>query len=750
MFLTSLKMITMKSRNLILVLALLMVSLTSLSITRVAAHEGHFNVDVGDQYEFVWTSLKDADGFDITDGSYSYPDAPNSSISQGDHFYIEIDTINITSDSPTAFGHFTFADGSTTDEVALMGYFKAMNSSTYNWTYWKTYYEGNGYNVTWTSEYFQYEYENDSSPNYMRFRWENSTGAMLEWELHGFWIGMMGFGTLSEIEITRYESVTDYGVSEGDRIYLKWDILLDADSLPITDGSYSYPDAPNSSISQGDTSILEITTINTSMMGTVAYGRFIFGNETTPEVILMGYVKSREWSHWQLYYIAKGYTIIDTATEFGYDTGSGLTTVWDRSTGVVVDFHLSGFWVNMMGFGTVSEIRLVKAPHEGHFNVFVGDQYEFVWTSLKDADGLPITDGSFVYPDANDSMISQGDNFYLEVLTVNMTMGMSGLTPSVYGEFTFANGATTGEVYLMGYFKPMASWNYTWEYWEDYYISRGYGVNWTAEYFEYVYGDNASDPNYMRFRWDAVDGAMLTWELRGMWPNMMGFGTVKEIRIDRYVSVPTYGVSVGDKIHLQWAVLLDADGMEITDGSYAYPDAPDSAISQGDYFYIEITTINTSMMGTTVYGKFVFGTVSSPEVMLMGYVKTMEWNHWQLYYAAKGYIIISTATQFGYQSGSLMGGPLLRMIWDRSTGSVVEFHLKGFWIQMMGFGTPSEIKLAAGTPPVDTTTTPTTTLPTTTGTTTTTTTSPSVSGFEFGLLVFSMIGVIIIFNRRRR
>ena len=183
------------------------------AVVAVTAHEGHFNVNVGDQFEYVYVSLKDSEGDPITDGSFSYPDANESQISEGDHFYIDIDEINMTTgmsgDTPSVYGNFTFADGSTTGKVFLMGYFKAMNSSEYNWTYWQTYYEDKNYTVTVTADYFEYATANASDPNLMRFRWDYNTGAMLEWELHGFWINMMGFGTLSEIFIQAYESVPE-------------------------------------------------------------------------------------------------------------------------------------------------------------------------------------------------------------------------------------------------------------------------------------------------------------------------------------------------------------------------------------------------------------------------------------------------------------------------------------------------------------------------------------------------------------
>ena len=94
--------------------------------------------------------------------------------------------------------------------------------------------------------------------------------------------------------------------------------------------------------------------------------------------------------------------------------------------------------------------RVNALTHEGHFNVTVGDQYEYVWTSLKDADGNPITDGSYIYPEANDSTISEGDHFYLTVDKINMSAGMSGVSPSIYGNFTFAYGATLDQVALRG------------------------------------------------------------------------------------------------------------------------------------------------------------------------------------------------------------------------------------------------------------------------------------------------------------
>ena len=386
---------------------------------------------------------------------------------------------------------------------------------------------------------------------------------------------------------------------------------------------------------------------------------------------------------------------------------------------------------------------VMAAPaHDGDFNVEVGDQYEFVWSSLKDSEGNAITDASWSYPDANDSQISEGDNFYLDVAVINSSV----MGPTVYGNFTFADGSTTGTVALMGYFKAMNSTSYNWTYWYDYYTDKNYTVTNTTEYFEYNTG-NETHPG-MRFRWDAVDGAMLEWELYQPWIQMMGFGTLSHILIERYESVTDYGVNVGDKIWLKWDVLIDADLNPITDGSYSYPDAPTSNISQGDVFYIEITTMNSSFMGASVYGKFVFGDVSSNETMLMGYVKSMEWNHYQLYYTYKGYTVTNTATQFGYQSGSLMGGPLLKMIWGRTTGSVEEFHLKGYWINMMGFGTPSEIKLVATTDPTITTTT--TTVPVVETTTTTEEeTSAGTSGFEAMFLILSLAGLVVVTRRRK-
>ncbi|MFX0086309.1 MAG: hypothetical protein ACFFAU_11555, partial [Candidatus Hodarchaeota archaeon] len=130
-----------KIKHLVLILGLIFVSFTTLPVNanvNALAHEGHFNVNVGDQYEFVWTSLKDSEGDPITDGSYGYPDAQNSNISEGDHFYLTVDKINMTDSSPSIYGNFTFANGNTLDQVALMGYFKTMNSTEYNWTYWET------------------------------------------------------------------------------------------------------------------------------------------------------------------------------------------------------------------------------------------------------------------------------------------------------------------------------------------------------------------------------------------------------------------------------------------------------------------------------------------------------------------------------------------------------------------------------------------------------------------------------------
>ncbi|MHA1973905.1 MAG: hypothetical protein ACTSW1_12985 [Candidatus Hodarchaeales archaeon] len=388
-----------------------------------------------------------------------------------------------------------------------------------------------------------------------------------------------------------------------------------------------------------------------------------------------------------------------------------------RKRNFSVVLALTVMLVSMFPLGSMN----ATLNHEGHFAVNEGDRFEFVWTSLKDSDGNNITDGSYSYPDAPSSKISQGDHFYIDIDTINTSM----MGPSIYGNFTFADGSETGTVALMGYVKAMNSTSYNWTYWHDYYTGKNYTVTNNTEYFQYESG-TSGDANYMRFRWDISDGVMLEWEMKGMWIQMMGFGTLSELLITRYESTTDYGVSVGDKIWLQWAVLKDADGEVISDDSYAYPDAPESNISQGDVFYIEITTINSSFMGTVAYGKFVFGDVSSPEVMLMGYIKSREWSHYQLYYAKKGYTVINNATHFGYQSGSEMGGPLLKMVWLKSTGTVVEFWLKGFWIQMMGFGTASEIKLVATTEPKK---------------------SP---GFESLFLLIALVGIAAMASRKRR
>ncbi|MFX0085744.1 MAG: Heimdall-CTERM domain-containing surface protein, partial [Candidatus Hodarchaeota archaeon] len=100
---------------------------------------------------------------------------------------------------------------------------------------------------------------------------------------------------------------------------------------------------------------------------------------------------------------------------------------------------------------------------------------------------------------------------------------------------------------------------------------------------------------------------------------------------------------------------------------------------------------------------------------------------------------------------STMGGPLLKMLWGRSTGVMEEFWLKGYWIQMMGFGTPSEIKLTLDS--IEYYVEPTTTtepVSTTTTTTTTTTTEGRTPGFEFPIFLMAFVTVSIMFTRRRK
>ncbi|PWI48126.1 hypothetical protein CEE45_08150 [Candidatus Heimdallarchaeota archaeon B3_Heim] len=395
-----------------------------------------------------------------------------------------------------------------------------------------------------------------------------------------------------------------------------------------------------------------------------------------------------------------------------------------------------------------SNTALAAVAHEGHFNVEVGDQFEYVWASLKDSEENPVTDASYSYPDAPGSNISEGDHFYIDITEINMTVintTTQETSPYTYGIFSFADGSSTPNVTLRGYFKAMNSSEYNWTYWQSDYESKGYTVDYVeGDYFQY---NTTMMGGILRFKWDATDGAMLEWEMTGMWIQMMGFGTLSEILIERYESVADYGAFVGDKIWLEWGTIKDSEGNPITDGSYAYPDAPDSQISQGDVFYIEITTINTSMMGTSVYGKFVFGDVSSNETMLMGYVKSREWKHNQLYYTYKEYTVTNNATHFGYQSGSTMGGPLLKMLWDRTNGIIDEFHLKGFWIQMMGFGTVSEIRLLGSSDPTDTTTEPEVS---TTTDETTTTDDGSTPGFEAVFLLISLMGIAAISQRKKK